>query len=398
MREMWVTAALGIAAGCAAPQELPLDRPLARIEARGGVQAGVFSADGKAFLGWVAPAGKDPSTLGIDPKPWALWSVTDGKPIARWTGNPISGFDAPGTSDGTVWSTHLNEDPKFGGRCRLLDLTTGKTSDIPGVTGPKNSCTHPSFSAGRTRLAYSDYATDRTGYVFEKNAGGWSKIAEVPGEHACLSPDGKFVATVSWPKGQRGLAVRLFTVADGKEQWSAAVDSYGLRGFTPDGRYVIQIDNAGHRLLDAATGKQAALVANGPRGDSQGPREVAYSAGWVAAVVRSDSKVELVRWDLAKGTEASRTSVESPAGRNNTPPFSSPRLAVVRALETHPVPDRPNVTWSSMKVDVFDPVEAGPVAQLRLSSANSVIASPGGETLAALEYGGVAFYALPVTK
>ena len=402
MRVVWVVVAAGVVVGHADPRA-ELARPRAAVEALGEVQNGIFSADGKAFLGWVAPVGKDPADVRLRPRPWTLWSVADGTPVATWAGDPIGGFDTPGSSDGTVWSAFLTEDPKAGNRCRLLDLTTGKTTDVPGVPGPTDTCSRPSFSADRTRLAYSDYGTARTGRVYEKRAGGWAEVAAVPGENAALSPDGKLVATVAWADGGRGegrktLAVRVFAVADGKQRWAAAVDSYGLVGFTPDGRYVIQSDNAGHRLLDAATGTQAALVANGPRGDAQGPREVAYRAGWVAAVVRGESKVELVRWDLAAGKEASRTAVESPFGRNRTPPFGSPRLAVVRAVEDHPVPERRNTFWSSMTVDVYDPAAAEPVTRVRLASAHSVIASPDGETLAAPGSRMLMFYPLPANK
>ncbi|WP_439624853.1 hypothetical protein [Gemmata sp.] len=318
--------------------------------------------------------------------------------MARWTGHPLSDFSVPGTSDGTVWAAQLAGNLKLGSRWLFLDLTTGEVSEVPGITDPKDPCSPPNFTSDRTRLAHSDYRPERTGRVYEKKAAGWVKIAEVPGEKACLSPDGKLVATIAWPKGAKGVVVRVYSVAEGKELWSAPVDSYGLHGFTPDGRYVVQIDNAGHRLLDAATGKQAALVTNGPRRNSQGPLEVAYRAGWVAALVRGDAKAELVRWDLAKGVEASRTAVESPSGRNNTPPFGSPRLVVVGAHETHKVPDRPNVTWSSLTVDVFDPASADPVGRLRVANADSLVASPDGETLAAHEWGGLAFYGLPKLK
>jgi hypothetical protein len=399
MRVGWLL--LFAAAGCTDPRP-NLSKPRARVDTRGEVQQGVFSTDGRAFLGWVTPLGKDPAAERLKPRPWVLWSAVDGKEIARWTGDPTTGFDVPGTSDGTTWPVYLSGPPKFMVRCRLLDLTTGTAGDVPGVTGPTESCTRPSYSADRTRLAYADFAADpdrRTGRVYEKRADGWTRIAEVPGEKAVLSPDGALVATVGKSPDDRGkLVVRLFGVADRKERWSAAADSYGLHGFTPDGRYVIQADNAGYRLFDAATGRQRALVANGPRGDSQGPGEVAYASGWVAAVVRSGKSVELVRWDLAGGQEVSRTPIESPYGRNRTPPFGSPRLPVVRAIETHPVPKRKDATWSSMAVDVYDPAAADPVARLTLGDPGTVIASPDGGTLAAIGHASLAFHPLPGDK
>jgi hypothetical protein len=187
-------------------------------------------------------------------------------------------------------------------------------------------------------------------------------------------------------------------VADGKERWAATVDSYGLRGFTADGRYVIQADNAGHRLLDAKTGKQAVLVANGPRGDSKGPDSVAYRDGWVAAVVRPGRSAELVRWDVAAGKEVSRTTIDSPVGRDHTPPFGSPRLPVVRPTQTHAASGRRDAWWSSMAVDVFDPAAADPVARFVLGDPGSVIVSPDGRTLAAVGAVSLAFHPLPATK
>ena len=103
------------------------------------------------------------------------------------------------------------------------------------------------------------------------------------------------------------------------------------------------------------------------------------------AVVRGASKVELVWWGLAAGKEASRTAVELPFGRNRTPPFGSPRLAVVRALEDQLVWEQKNLFWSSMTVDVNDPAAAEPVTRVRLTRAHAVIASPDGGTLAALD-------------
>lgn len=158
MRVVWVVVAAGVVVGHADPRA-ELARPRAAVEALGEVQNGIFSADGKAFLGWVTPVGKDPADVRLRPRPWTLWSVADGTPVARWAGDPLGGFDTPGSSDGTVWSAFLTEDPKSGNRCRLLDLTTGKTTDVPGVSGPKDTCSRPSFSADRTRLAYSDYGT-----------------------------------------------------------------------------------------------------------------------------------------------------------------------------------------------------------------------------------------------
>jgi hypothetical protein len=397
MRVAWI-AFLGVAAGCSDPGP-KLSKPRARIEERGEVQQGVFSADGQAFLGWVSPVGKDPAAERLKPQPWVLWSTADGTPIARWTGDPTNGFDTPGTADGKTWPVYLSGPPKFVLRCRLLDLTTGTVGDVPGVSGPTDSCTRPSFSADRTRLAYSDYAQNvsrRSGRVYEKAAAGWTPVAEVPGENAALSPDGTLVATVGYRADDRGtLVVRLFGVADRKERWAAKVDSYGLRGFTPDGRYVIQADNAGHRFLDVATGRQRVLVANGPRGDSQGPAEVAYRDNWVAAVVRFNNAVELVRWDVAAGKEVSRTAIQSPYGRNRTPPFGSPRLAVARPIEDRPVPGRKGSFYSTMAVDVYDPAAADPVAGLLLDAPGSVIASPDGGTLAAVGYTQLTFHALP---
>ena len=401
MRVVWLAlVVVAAAAGCTKPGEIP-SKPRAKVDTRGEVQQGVFSADGQAFIGWVTPIGKDSAAERLKPKLWVLWSVADGKEIARWTGDPALGFDIPGPSDG--WPVYLSGPPKYTTRCQLLDLTTGTARDVPGVPGPTESCTRPSYSADRKRLAYSDYAQDpgrRTGRVYEKGVDGWTRIAEVPGENAVLSPDGKLVAVVGHKKAGEpwALVVRVFGVADRKEKWSAAVDSYGLHGFTPDGRYVIQTDNAGHRLLDAATGKQQVLVANSPRADSQGPSEVVYRDGWVAAVVRWGKSVELVRWDVAAGKEVSRTAIESPSGHNRTPRFGSPRLLVVRPIQTQPVAGRKNAFRSTMDVDVYDPGAADPAARLTLGHSGMVIASPDGGTLASVEYASLSFHPLPGAK
>lgn len=390
-----------VVAGCANPLH-NLSRPRSVVNTRGEVQQGIFSADGKAFLGWVTPIGKDSAVERHKSKPWVLWSVADGTEIVRWTGNPTPRFDVPGSSDGTVWPTYLSEPPKFQVRCRLLDLTTGTTHDVPGMTGPTDSCSRPSYSADRTRLAYADFAEDirrSTGRVYEKTAAAWTRVAQVPGEKAVLSPDGTLVATVGYkPDVRWTLFVRLFAVADGKERWSAAVESCGLHGFTPDGRYVIQNDNAGHRLFDATTGKQMVLVANGPRGDSNGPSEVAYRDGWVVAVIRSGQSVELARWDVAAGKEVSRTRIASPYLRNATPPFGAPRLPVVRPSQTDPIPGWQGASRSSMAIDVYDPAAADPVARRVLGDQGTVIASPDGGTLAVVGPTWLAFSPLPRTK
>ncbi|HVK10835.1 MAG TPA: hypothetical protein VM597_18850 [Gemmataceae bacterium] len=400
VRVAW--AALVVAAGGCDDRPEGLSRGRAGVNTGGQVQEGVFSADGKAFLGWVTPRGKDPAEERRKPRPWVLWSTADGSEIARWTGDPIPKFEAPGSADGTVWPVHMSEPPKIPIRCRLLDLTTGKLHDVPGVNPATEDCTRPSFSADRGQLAYSDYAPDedrRTARVYEKGADGWRRIAEVPGEKAVLSPDGKLVATLGRTADDRGkLAVRVFAVADRKERWTAVVDSYGLHGFTPDGRYVVQTDNAGHRLFDVATGKQAVLASNGTRGDSQGPGEVAYRDGWVAAVVRSGEKAELVRWDVRAGKEVSRTAVESPYGRNRTPPFGSPYLPVVRPIDTKPVAGRKGMFRETMTVDVYDPAAAEPVTRLVFGHSGEAIASPDGGTLAAIGYTSVSFHRLPAAK
>ena len=294
----------------------------------------------------------------------------------------------PGAADGGEWLTHENQPPVFVSKYRFLDLRTGARTDPPGVADPKKTCTPPSFSADRSRLAYSDYEDPRRGHVYERAAGGWRELAAVPGENARLSPDGKSVATVGWAGGERAshLEVGLYTVPDGKKRWAARVDSYGLRGFTPDGRFVVQDDNAGRRLLDAATGRPTLALKTG---------RVAYHAGHVLALDPGGAAQPLTRWDAATGQELSRVGLaQTAADRDRTPPFGSPRLAVVRAWDRPASPADP-ARASVLGVTVRDPARPDWKAEFELTGAAEVLLLPDGKTLAAVESDGVSFYRLP---
>lgn len=307
MRIVWPV--LIVFAGGCADSRTDQSKPRISVNVQGEVDQFIFSADGKAFLTSVLPSKEALSAERQKPRPWVLWSVSDGKEIARWIGAPITGFNDPGMSDGTAWPVDLFDPPTRTSRYRLLDLTTSTLSDIPGTAETKENCFRPSYSADRSRLAYSTNNKDPkrdAGRVYEKTPSRWNHIADVPGKNVILSPDGKLVATIAEITDNKdprwSLAVRLITVADGKEQWTSKVDSYGLHGFTPDGRYIIQADNTGHRFFDVTTGQQALLVSTGGRRARNCPDEVAYRNGWVMAVLRTDEKVELVlgMWRLGK--------------------------------------------------------------------------------------------------
>lgn len=392
-----------LAAGCAGGDASSLARARAFVPLKGEVQQGTFSTDGKAFVGWFAPLGSEPRAFARENgKTWILWSTTDGKELARWKGDPLPGFLVPGSSDGKSWAAVLPD--KSGSlRFRLLDFTTGAVGDLPGIAGTKDSPGGPpSYSADRSRLAYSVHEEKherRTGRVYEAAAGGWRRAVEVPGEHAKISPDGTLVATVGRnPANTWQLQVRLYGVADGKLRWAAKVDSYGLAGFTPDGRYIVQSDNHDHRLFEVRTGEQRLRVSKAPGFTNETPNEVAFRDGQVTAVIRNESKAELVRWDVTEGVEVSRTVIESPFGGNDTRPFVSPLLPVILKTPSQPALGRPGAGVSSTTVAVYDPAAKEPIARATFGVSGRVVVSPDGGTLAIVGSTSLAFYSLPSPK
>ena len=353
---------------------------------------------GKRYSGGWCPAARIRPKSPEKPRTYVLWDVDTGREVARRELDVIDQLLLPGTADGKQWLTHESQPPVFFSKYRFVDLTTGTRTDIPGVADPKKSCTPPSFSTDGTRLAYSDYEeAGRSGHVYEKAGDGWKPLGKVPGENAKLSPDGKRMATVGWASPERRwLEVALFDVADGKRRWSAKVDSYGLAGFTPDGKYVLQNDNAGLRLLDAASGEQKVLV----RHDDRERTETAYHDGYVLAVDRAKTPHEVVRWEAAAGKEVSRTplTAEYPRSRNRTPSFGSPRFVVLRGSVTRPIPGRPGVTDSVLLADILDPARPDWRAGYEIPGANELVLSPDGRTLAVVGYAGVRFFTIPEVK
>ncbi|VTS00413.1 WD40 repeat domain-containing protein [Tuwongella immobilis] len=386
--------------GCDDPSSL-LSKPKATILTNGSVEDPLFAVDGKAFAGWISPIGNDPAAAKGNLK-WKLWSIEDGKEIGSWTSPMDRSTLIAGTGDGQTWSVSVPEPKTFIQIYRFLDFTTGQLSDIPGTNKSLRSWTHPVFSADRRRLAYSDTQSDsskRQGWVHEKTETGWEKRISVPGESAVLSPDGKSVATVCWPTEMRNfrLQLRLFDTSTGQERWTSQVDSYVLHGFTPDGKYLIQNDNAGYRIFDTKTGKQQLLVSKSPRHDTRSKFPVVYHGGFVLAVVGFPGTEELVRWDVAAGKELSREPITFEA-RDRTPAFGSPRLAIVRKTQEHPVPGQENTTWSSMEVEIYDPTSPKPIQSLLVSGSTQLVCSPDGRTLASIGTLSLRFYDLPELK
>jgi hypothetical protein len=225
--------------------------------------------------------------------------------------------------------------------------------------------------------------------VFARGASGWKKLATVPGEYGQLSPDGQRVVTVS-----RGGLLRLWTLPDGKQLWQASCRTFGLQGFTADGKYVLQDDQAEWRLYDVASG--AAKLTFKP---SLTAMRAVYGSGRVLIAERHQlgQPLFIVTYDVPTGREINRHELPAEATVTYTEntPFSAGQLAVVRKVESRRIPGDRRATVAVYIIDVFKAATSGPAKTIKVTSLSRVLVSPDGRVAAAVTFAGVHFYPLP---
>jgi WD40 repeat protein len=376
------------------PVTADLTRPTAMGDYKGEIVDVRFTADSKALFGRAVPLGKDPAArppLGE----YRLWDLSTGRELRRLPLEEKVLEYGPGTADGRHWFALGN----LGGlslRIAFVEFDPEKRVLDPPEVGPEKSITKPSFSQNFTRLAYviqNKENRNQKGHVFQKKDNGWEKLMSAPADHIKLSPDGRRVATV-FRDGLKPLTLRVLSVPEGKLLGAGTCRTFGLMGFTPDSKYVIQNDQTAWKLYDSDTGevKLSLTVTE--------PFLAAYADDRVIATSGSKEKADqvIVTWDVRTGNEIGRRPLSPTVAlsRTQNTPFSAPLLAVVRGIENRPLPGKKGVYLEVGTVDVFNPSRPEPLTTIKTTSLSRVMVSPDGSTLVIVSIGGgPAFFQLP---
>lgn len=372
-----------------------LTRPSASGRFRGDLSESSFTPDSKGFFAYTVPLGKDPAAR---PRvgEYVLWDVTTGKEWRRLPPDEKIDLYKPGTADGKHWLA-FGRSGRHVGRFLLLELDPAKRLlDVPGAPNPEKSVSRPNFNEDFTRLAYSDYAKDekdRKGHVLAREGGAWKEILSVPGEKAVLSFDGRRVATLR--RGGFAITLHVYSVPEGKPLWEADVKTFGLIGFTRDGKYVLQDDQSDWKVFDANTGTEKLTLKHG-----HNCPKAAYADGRVLTADMGDDGlkgVTLVTWDVASGKELGRVVLPYPASLSRThgEPFTAPRLAVARAHENRPIPGRKGSWLDVWTVEAYDPAKASTLTTLKVTFLSNAAVSPDGRVAVVIGHGGPSFFRLP---
>ena len=256
----------------------------------------VFSPDGKTL----AVAHRDGTVF--------LWNPANGErlPAADEHNFVVGGIDL--SPDGRTLSTIGSED----GTVRLWDLATGRRVSAPTAAG---GAVIPAFSVAEDAQTFRLNGTitavassDETLRLLETATGKELHTFKDVGKrlhNVCLSPDGKTLATQTFPEWdghqyKEGPTIHLWNVATGQETHQFGDAKTTAVMFSPDGRTAATTELGRVRFWDVGSGQQVRDLSHAEIGGCR----FSPDGRTLATFASTQSGVHI--WELATGRERLR--------------------------------------------------------------------------------------------
>jgi WD40 repeat protein len=266
-----------------------------------------FSADGR----WLASGSLD--------KTAKLWEVSSGRELRTFNSNlqftcvefsPDGRRLALAATNGSP----LAEAKSVGNALMLWDSAT--PNEVRSFVGHEGQIFFVKFSPNGSLIASSDGAKTvclwdvTSGHIVGEFRHNWIRaklLGGTVGSSLAFTPDGRFLASRSWP-------VTLWDIGTGKEARSFGPEHHKSNyvamflGFTPDGRFLVEAKGSGKiTLWDVASGKEDHCLTDPPQ--RSGVTSVLHCAALnpdgslLAAATSSAEKLTdtITLWNIASG-------------------------------------------------------------------------------------------------